>query len=351
MGSDTLHAIDPLFDPRWQKFLELHPCASVFHTPSWLAALRRAYDYHSAVLTTAPPGEPLRDGIVFCQVASWLTGRRIVSVPFADHCDPLLDRPETLPTFLSALHEQQVRTQSTYIELRPLNACIPLGQAPGFAVSAEFYFHTLDLRPNLDAIYRNLHKSCIQRKIARAEREGLVYEQGRSQTLLERFYHLLLLTRRRHRIPPQPLCWFRYLLDSMGGQARIHLVSKADQPVASILTVRFKDTLVYKYGCSDERFHHLGGMPFLFWTAIQEGKERGALKFDLGRSDLDNPGLAQFKDHLGAACSRVIYYRSPPAPKPSSLRTWAGTAARSIACRLPDRGLASLGSLLYKHAG
>ena len=61
-------------------------------------------------------------------------------------------------------------------------------------------------------------------------------------------------------------------------------------PVAAILTLSFKDTVTYKYGCSDERFNRLGGTPFLFWKTIQEAKAEGMSQLDLGRSDLHNEG-------------------------------------------------------------
>ena len=37
----------------------------------------------------SPPDEPLENGFLFCRVESWLTGRRLVSLPFSDHCEPL----------------------------------------------------------------------------------------------------------------------------------------------------------------------------------------------------------------------------------------------------------------------
>jgi len=141
--------------------------------------------------------------------------------------------------------------------------------------SAKFNFHMLDLRPDLDSLYRGLHKSCVRRKIQRAEQENLGYEEGRAESILAKFYRLLLLTRRRHQLPPQPVGWFRNLLHCLGDRASIHMVSKDGQPIASILTLLYKHTLVYKYGCSDSRFHSLGGMPLLFWKAIQEGKRLG----------------------------------------------------------------------------
>src|SRR5262249_27737023 len=152
-------------------------------------------------------------------------------------------------------------------------------------------------------LFRRLHPSCVQRKIRRAEREQLTYEAGESNELLKQFYSLLLLTRRRHGLPPHPFAWFCNLRDCLGDAFKIHVASKNHLPIASILTLRHKDTLVYKYGCSDARFHAMGAMPLLFWQAIEGGKALGLGKFDLGRSDVDDQGLITFKNHLGATSS------------------------------------------------
>ncbi|MGD1082630.1 MAG: GNAT family N-acetyltransferase [Candidatus Sulfotelmatobacter sp.] len=352
----TISTLNPLQDSRWPEFLQSHPAASVFHSPGWLEAMRRTYGYEPTVFTTASSGEELKNGIVFCRVKDWLRGCRMVSVPFSDHCQPLVDSEENLKLLLGALRQDQEREGWKYIELRPLPSWKtgPESQ-PSFATGEEFFFHRLDLRPSLDTIFHNFHKSCVQRKIHRAERENLDYEAGRSEALLARFYHLLLLTRRRHQLPPQPLAWFRNLADCLGDRLAIRIVSKHGQPIASILTMSFKNSLVYKYGCSDARFHNLGGMPLLFWRAIQEGKELRAQEFDLGRSDIDNPGLVAFKDHLGAACSKLNYFRacrngsrSVTAAGPED---WRLRLARGAFARMPDFLLKIAGNLLYRHVG
>ena len=67
--------------------------------------------------------------------------------------------------------------------------------------------------------------------------------------------------------------------------------------------------MVYKYGCSDQRFHKWGPMQFLMWHAIQEAKEKGLVEFDLGRSDWDNEGLLTFKDRWDGTRSTLTYLR------------------------------------------
>src|SRR5215472_17039235 len=99
----AIHAIDPLRDLRWAEFVERHPRASVFHTPGWLKALRRTYGYEPVVYTTSSPKADLNDGLVLCRIRSRITGHRLVSLPFSDHCEPLTDCPEDLWTLLNFL--------------------------------------------------------------------------------------------------------------------------------------------------------------------------------------------------------------------------------------------------------
>src|ERR1700722_3420959 len=117
-----LHRLDPLKDPRWNDLLERHPAASVFHSTEWLEALRRTYGYESMALTTSPPGQPLKNGLVFCRIESWMTGRRLVSRPFSDYCEPLTPRAEDISVFLHALREEARTGKWRYIEIRPLRA-------------------------------------------------------------------------------------------------------------------------------------------------------------------------------------------------------------------------------------
>lgn len=346
----TAYRIDPLQDPRWEEFVQTQPRASIFHSPGWLEALRRTYGYEPIVFTTSLPTSQLANGIAFCRVKSWLTGSRLVSVPFADHCQPLVSSGDELQMLVGPLQADFRQKHYTYIEFRPLSdEVLGLDGHAGLKQSASFYYHSLDLRPDLDALFRGLHPSCVQRKIRRAEKEGVACEEGASDSVLQRFYSLLLLTRRRHGLPPQPFAWFRNLRDCLGNRLKIRIASKNGQPIASVLTLRYKNRMVYKYGCSDARFHRLGAMPLLFWRTIQEAKETQADELDLGRSDLQDTGLIGFKNHLGAVSSTLNYYRYPPESARSC--TFRISIVPKLVARLPGSFLRVAGKFLYRHVG
>jgi CelD/BcsL family acetyltransferase involved in cellulose biosynthesis len=348
----SVYKLNPLEDSRWQRFVDKHSDSSIFHSTGWLEALRRTYGYQPIVYTTTPPGQELSNGLVFCRVQSWLSGCRLVSLPFSDYCQPLLDNSDSAAELMSWLAASQIHQRWKYIELRPVSLA-PLLSVPtgSFARTESFALHVLDIRPDLEELFRCFDKSCIQRKIHRAEREQLVYDEGRSGTLLSKFYSLLVLTRRRHGVPPQPLAWFRNVVAYLKDKILIRVVSKGAQPVASIVTILNGDTLIYKYGCSDSHFNNLGGTPFLFWKAIQDAKRKGATKYDLGRSELNNTGLIGFKENWGARSIPLNYLRLPAAQAYRQPSEWAARLAKNVFSRMPEGLLTATGKLLYRHIG
>src|SRR5579872_477437 len=102
-AAKRVHRVQPLADPRWDDLVQASPDASVFHTRPWLEALHRTYGYRPIVYTTSPPDVPLKNGLVFCRIDSGLTGSRLVSLPFSDHCVPLVNSSEDLQQLFAAL--------------------------------------------------------------------------------------------------------------------------------------------------------------------------------------------------------------------------------------------------------
>jgi CelD/BcsL family acetyltransferase involved in cellulose biosynthesis len=346
--------IEPLTDRRWDEFVKRHPRASVFHSTAWLEALSRTYGYHPIAYTTSPAGQELENGLVFCRVESWLTGRRLVSLPFSDHCEPLVDTQEDTEALAVALEQEFRSGQWRYIEMRPLQ---PFDLRTSLQhATVPYTFHQLDLGPDIDTLFRNCHKNSTQRKILRAEREGLRYCEGSTQELLDHFYRLHAFTRKRHKRPPQPRKWFVNLRDCFRADLKIRVAYKGDRPVAAVLTIRHKDTLVYKYGGSDSRFNNLGGMHLLLWRAIREAKTSGLRFFDFGRTEADQHGLITFKKRWGTTQSSLIYSRYGVSANVTHLfestgANWKSRLAKSVLDHLQPSALSIIGNLLYRHVG
>jgi lipid II:glycine glycyltransferase (peptidoglycan interpeptide bridge formation enzyme) len=273
----------------------------------------------------------------------------MVSLPFSDHCEPLVNNSGELNDLLSSMRHHVDTGRWKSIEIRPPS--YQPASLTGFGKSLTYYLHRLNLSGrSTQELFHNFHKSCVQRKIRRAERERLKYEEGTSEILLQQFYKLLVITRRRLFLPPQPQYWFRALIASFGKDLRIRVASKDDLPVASILTISHKKTMVYKYGCSDARFNRLGGMALLFWNTIQEAKDKGLDEFEMGRSDGNNPGLISFKEHWGAVGTQLNYWRYPSRTV-GIANTWQKNMLRRLIPATPTSALRMMGMFLYRHIG
>jgi CelD/BcsL family acetyltransferase involved in cellulose biosynthesis len=346
--------VDPLKDSRWDELVKRHPRASLFHSSAWLRALSRTYGYTPAAYTTSAPDEVMENGMVFCRVESWLTGRRLVSLPFSDHCDPLIDAPADLDTITAALEKEIFRDEWRYMEMRPLRRLELVTALP--QASIPYTFHLLDLSPDVETLYRNCHKNSTQRKILRAEREGLRYREGRDQELLDYFYTLQANTRKRHSRPPQPKQWFNNLIEGMGDALKIRVAFHGNRPVAAVITICHKDTMVYKYGGSDPDSNKLGGVHMLLWRAIQEAKSSGLRFFDFGRSEVTHEGLITFKKRWGATQSDLIYSRYGLSDEvahmfESSGTNWKSNVAHYLLSHMQPSLLSMAGRVLYRHVG
>jgi hypothetical protein len=340
---------DPTGDLRWLELVKRSPLGCVFHNPGWLGALAETYGYRPIGITTAALRDRIDNGIVFCEVNSWVTGKRIVSLPFSDHCEPLIEEPESVAEMLGWIREEQRLGGWRYTELRPIDS----GRFVGTVLfpSGSYWLHMLSLEPSTESLFANLDKANLQRRIRRAERENLVYERGTSLELLDRFYALMLKTRRRHGLLPQPRAWFQNLLRYMSPDAEIRTVRKGEIPVGAIFTIRHKGTVVYKYGCSDEQYHNFGAMPLLFWKMIDESKDEGAEQVDFGRSDLNQAGLVAFKDNFAGTRRQISYLRNSQRSEKRGLVETFLPSMRHVFSVLPDPLSSLAGRVLYRHIG
>ncbi|HET9180157.1 MAG TPA: GNAT family N-acetyltransferase [Terriglobia bacterium] len=344
-----IYQINPIQDRRWETLVERHPYSSIFHRSEWLEALRRTYGYTPVVYTTSAPHEELRNSLTFCGVRSWLTGKRLVSLPFSDHCDPLLDEDGMAPALLDELSREQKSGKFSQVEFRPRRDFPGLrsGREPG----ESYCFHAIDLARDEKAIYSGFHKDCVQRKIKRADKEGLKYVEGRSIPVLRLFYDLFVQSRQRQRVPPQPFRWFQNLAECLGPAMQVRVALQGEQVAAGIITLQHQKTMVYKYGCSDTRLNNLGGMPWLFWKAIREARDRGLTELDLGRSGWDNEGLIAFKDRLGGKRVLLNYWKFPqPASRPGILGLLKRPAGWVLG-HTPQPVFIAAGRVLYRHFG
>jgi hypothetical protein len=338
--------INPTEIKSWDDQVRGLPGSSFFHGRAWAKVLADSYGYRPVYFTEMEGS--LAAVIPMMEVSSFLTGKRAVSLPFTDYCEPLVPHVEVSKVLFEAIIQEGRKRQWKYIELR--GGTDFLGNGPA---SAWFYRHTLDLTPGTDALYKDLRDS-TRRNIKKAEKEGVEVRLESTPEALREFYRLNCLTRREHGLPPQPWQFFEHLHEEIlaKGMGSVALASFRGNAIAANVYLHSNGEAIYKYGASDKAHQNLRANNVIMWEAIKLYSGKGVKSLCFGRTEPENEGLRQFKTGWGADESIINYYRYDLAANafvPGKLVVSA--RANRVFSRLPVPALKAIGGLLYRHMG
>jgi CelD/BcsL family acetyltransferase involved in cellulose biosynthesis len=267
-------------------------------------------------------------------------------VPFSDACGPLVapDAPaDALPSLAAAVEAERAR-RGIRLEVRE--------RFEEAGAPVELYLrHVVDLREGIDAVEKR-YASRVRRNTKKGRREGVVFTRETGTSALDIFYALHLQTRRRLGVPTQPRSFIRGLKALFDlGLGFVGISRHAGRPVAAAVFLRAGSTLLYKYGASDEAALPLRPNNVLFADAIRWAAEEGLEALDMGRTDLDGEGLAEFKRSWGAEETRLAYtYAGAEPPSPNG-HGRVDRAMAAVITRTPPVTGQVIGQLLYRHAG
>ena len=318
-----------LGDPRWAELSAARADALPFHLPSWSRLLAECYGFRPFVAARLRHGA-VEAGLPVLEVRR----RRWVALPFTDACPPLgplgaeLDRARGRATLevRSALHGAE-------------------------GVPAAWH-HVLALDADPERVRAGFHRSQVQRSIKRAERDGVTVRVATTERdLTETFYALHVRTRRRLGAPVQRRRFFSLLWRHMlaEGHGYALLAEHEGRPAAAAVFLTAGETVVYKYGASDERLWSVRPNHAIFWHAIRAACADGCARFDFGRTDFADEGLREFKLGWGAQESELVYSSLGAAPHAPG-RAGRSTAAVRHVLRTSPPWVCRAAGLLYGYA-
>lgn len=343
----NLKIINPINYRDWDELLLSTNNYSFFHTSHWARVLHESYGYRPFYFSVINNGS-LRFSIPLMEIKSRLTGKRGVSLPFTDYCEPIINEDIHFQDILDYLIEYGKQAGWKYIEIRSLKNI-----SKNLPPSLEYYGHTLGLSKDEDLIYSQFRNS-TQRNIKKAASQGVKVVVSRTLEGVKEFYRLNCMTRKMHGLPPQPWKFFREIYDHIisGDHGNVILASYKDITIAGAVYFHFGKKAVFKYGASDKRYQHLRANNLVMWEAIKEYCNQGYKTFCLGRTETENSGLRQFKNGWGTSEKIIKYYRYDLIKN----RFLNGNSHVSgfhnkVFNKTPVPILKMIGSVLYKHMG
>ena len=348
----TIKTLQPGESERWDRFVCAHAFGSIYHTAAWRDAVEKTYGHQPLYLYLENRDRDIVAGLPLFAIKNKLTGNRLVSLPAAECCNPLVSNQEQYARLVNHALSYAKQRGLASIELK-MNEHFHLNSR-GFGSETNGYStYILDLSDEPEVLLRSFHKSSIQRQIKKAQKYDLELVIGSSSDDVKLFYSLFLRLRKHYGLLPQPFKFFANLWHLLRPKGAIEILHARYQGeiVSSLLLLKYKNTVSYEYGASQFDKRNIGASPFLIWRAIKQARQDGFKKFDFGRTADDNAGLAQFKRRWGARRERLRYCYFPDLSGEARFRK-NGLSKRLMAYSmhtLPASMCQWAGSVLYRN--
>jgi CelD/BcsL family acetyltransferase involved in cellulose biosynthesis len=294
----------------WDSFVSQHSGALVYHLSAWRKVLEEAFSHIRGdvlVVRDLKSGQ-ITAGLPVYSIKSWLLGKRIVSIPYASICDPLISCQEDLAKLMPQIRDLQKRTNAGYIEIRSMNNAGLVSSAN--LISNTGYKHNyIQLNGSIDDVFFRCSRN-VRRLVKGAQKSLMAVETDESESALELFYEMLTATRRRLAIPPLPYCFFtaiwRHLFPQFG---TLFLGSQNDRILGGLLVLHFKRFWVAEYICDLGSYESKDIKHLLYWEAIKMAHAQGAEVFSFGRTSTESGTLLAYKRKWGTVEEELADFR------------------------------------------
>lgn len=308
----SLQIIDPTQYPGWDELLLTSPNYSFFHSSSWAKVLKETYGYSPYYFSFIDSGKLL--GLIPIMEVQNIFGRKKgISLPFTDYCEPIIEGNISFPDIFNQITNFAKNHNWKSIELRGrsnfFNSLYALRLTPYVINSPSYYLHILDLTKGEKELFKSLRDS-TRRNIKKAQAHGVMVEFSKSKEAMNTFSRLNAMTRKRHGLPPQPSKFFKNFYEEIinKGKGIIALASYQGKTVASNIFCFLGKRAIYKYGASDISFQNLRANNLLMWESIRWFIDKKYESLSLGRTEMENVGLRQFKNGWGGKEDLLWYY-------------------------------------------
>lgn len=336
---------------QWDEFVRLHPWGSIYHTSAWRAIIQTTYSVEPFYFALVDETNRILAGLPFFKISSFLTGKRISTLPCAQSCDPLVSSEKQYLELRNHII-QFAKTRALSAWEMKASHLFPFENEMKQASSGEYFTYVLSIDKETEALFANIHKM-LKRALKRANRTGLSVKRCDSLEGVRRFHDLYLQMRRRKGLLPQPCAFFENLWKVLSAEGRIDILFAEYHGIliSAVLLLKYRDKIIYEYGATQRGAHRFSPSPFLLWGAIQQAKSEGFVNFDFGRTASTEVTLSSFKKRWGGELQPFSYCdilksgSSKPIRQNRSIKMLMGILMQS----LPPSACEYAGRLLYKH--
>lgn len=320
MSPEPLHAGHKFTGP-------LAEMATIYHTDQWLQLLSNYFGYQPAPHLLTDLGRPV--GLAALVETKSLRGKALRSPPASMYGHLIAESDQILNDLVASL------TQRAEDPDRRLLITVATNNAHGLSVVRNEMDTRVPTHP--PDILWTLVDSSVRRALRKAQKSQINVRAGDYEDL-RNFFRLLVMTRKRLRLPVTPFNWLRNILQS--GFAGLLIAEHDKTPVAGILYLADTYHIHYALPAYSESGAKLHAMDACLWELLKRAHKSGRQWVCLGGSPLSNHGLRRFKRKWGGEERPMTFLSNRP------LRHWGlerRAATSSLVPYLPSVVLQGLG--------
>ena len=264
----------------WDKYVYRHPRGTPFHSTSWKRTIERTFRFQSRYLLIEENGK-IRGVLPLFLVTSVLFGRSLISTPFAVYGGVCADGDPWSAQLRSAACELAQKERVQYLELRepwPVSY-------PNFLTKELYVTFGQELPRDVDQLFRGFPRD-TRYMIRKAQKHELYSVVDNGQ--LHAFYEVYCRSLHHLGTPAFPKQLFQALLEEFGKLCDITIVLRGKRPLAAVLSLHFRDSILPYYGGSVVEGRRFAANNFMYYELMKRALEAGMRWFDFGRSKRDS---------------------------------------------------------------
>jgi len=281
----------------WDNFVVNHPSSSPYHFFAWQVAVQEAYQHYAHYLIAEQSSEivgifPI---IIFKKPFGQST---LCALPFCDIGGVLANEHEIEQLLLNKAAEVALTYHANKIDHRTAKTNKETSESSELFSNSDKVRMIMPLPESSEVLFSNF-KSKLRSQIRKADKNGLHFELGSQETLLNDFYGVFAHNMRALGSPVHAKQFFVSLLKHYKSKMLISVVYKDELAIGAGIVLVAGNKASIPWASTKAEYNRLSPNMMLYWSFLQHLSDNGISEFDFGRSSFDE-GTFKFKQQWGA---------------------------------------------------
>jgi FemAB-related protein (PEP-CTERM system-associated) len=286
----------------WDDFVRATPAAGFFHLGAWARVIREAFG-HPTHYCFAEQDGAIVGVLPLARMKTALFGDSLASTPFCVYGGAATVSEEARLALEAHALALRQKLGSPVLEYRRL-AAADEGWVERPALYYTFRKPILITGDDAKDMQRNIPRKQRAEVRKAIERFGLT---SVSDSDTDRLHAIYAESVRNLGSPVFPRKYFRLLAEAFPGEHDVTTVLREGRPVSAVLNFHFQGEVLPYYGGGTAEARAVSANDFMYWEVMRRaGKERGATRFDFGRSKAGTGAFA-YKRNWGFEEEQLHY--------------------------------------------